>query len=34
MMERWQIEGRDAVAIAADLVNAFEEHCAGETAAR
>jgi putative YphP/YqiW family bacilliredoxin len=34
MMERWQIEGRDAVAIAADLVNAFEEHCAGEAAAR
>jgi putative YphP/YqiW family bacilliredoxin len=27
MMERWQIEGRDANAIAADLVNAFEEHC-------
>jgi putative YphP/YqiW family bacilliredoxin len=32
MMERWQIEGRDATAIAADLITAFEEHCAGETA--
>jgi putative YphP/YqiW family bacilliredoxin len=27
MMERWQIEGRDANAIAADLINAFNEHC-------
>ena len=27
MMERWQIEGRDANAIAADLIAAFEEHC-------
>jgi putative YphP/YqiW family bacilliredoxin len=27
MMERWQIEGRDARAIAADLVAAFEQHC-------
>jgi putative YphP/YqiW family bacilliredoxin len=27
MMERWEIEGRDAAAIAADLVAAFEEHC-------
>ena len=27
MMERWQIEGRDANAIAADLISAFEEHC-------
>lgn len=29
MMERWQIEGRDANAIAADLIAAFEEHCQG-----
>lgn len=28
MMERWQIEGRGARAIAADLVAAFDEHCA------
>ena len=34
VMERWQIEGRDAGTIAADLVAAFEEHCAGEAAAR
>ena len=27
MMERWQIEGRPAEDIAADLVAAFEEHC-------
>ncbi|HEX4936024.1 MAG TPA: BrxA/BrxB family bacilliredoxin [Gemmatimonadaceae bacterium] len=27
-MERWQIESRDADAIAADLVAAFETHCA------
>lgn len=27
-MERWQIESRDAQAIAADLVAAFETHCA------
>jgi putative YphP/YqiW family bacilliredoxin len=27
MMERWQIEGRDAQSIAADLVSAFEQHC-------
>jgi putative YphP/YqiW family bacilliredoxin len=33
MMERWQIEGRDAAAIAADLVAAFEEHCASSPAA-
>ena len=32
MMERYQIEGRDANAIAADLIGAFEEHCAGEIA--
>ena len=28
MLERWQIEGRSADAIAADLVHAFDEHCA------
>jgi len=28
MLERWQIEGRPADAIAEDLVSAFEEHCA------
>ena len=27
MIERWQIEGRSADAIAADLVGAFDEHC-------
>jgi len=27
MLERWQIEGRSADAIAEDLVEAFEEHC-------
>jgi putative YphP/YqiW family bacilliredoxin len=27
MLERWQIEGRPAEVIAADLVKAFEEHC-------
>ena len=27
MLERWQIEGRAADAIAEDLVEAFEEHC-------
>ena len=27
MLERWQIEGRSANAIAEDLVTAFEEHC-------
>ena len=27
MLERWQIEGRPAEAIAEDLVGAFEEHC-------
>ena len=27
MIERWQIEGRTADAIAADLVGAFDEHC-------
>ena len=34
MMERWQIEGRDAQAIAADLTAAFDEHCAGKAVAR
>lgn len=28
MLERWQIEGRAADAIANDLVQAFDEHCA------
>jgi len=28
MLERWQIEGRSADAIAEDLVSAFEAHCA------
>ena len=28
MLERWQIEGRSANAIADDLVSAFDEHCA------
>ena len=28
MLERWQIEGRSANAIAEDLVSAFDEHCA------
>ena len=28
MLERWQIEGRSANAIAEDLVTAFDEHCA------
>jgi len=27
MLERWQIEGRPAEAIAEDLVDAFDEHC-------
>ncbi len=27
MLERWQIEGRAAGAIAEDLVNAFDEYC-------
>lgn len=29
MLERWQIEGRPAEDIAADLVGAFDEHCGG-----
>lgn len=28
MMERWQIEGQDAMAIAGQLKDAFNEHCA------
>ena len=28
MLERWQIEGRSAGAIAEDLIDAFDEHCA------
>jgi putative YphP/YqiW family bacilliredoxin len=28
MLERWQIEGRSANAIAEDLISAFDEHCA------
>jgi putative YphP/YqiW family bacilliredoxin len=28
MLERWQIEGRPATAIAEDLIEAFDEHCA------
>ena len=27
MLERWQIEGRSADAIADDLIGAFDEHC-------
>jgi putative YphP/YqiW family bacilliredoxin len=34
MMQRHQIETRDAGAIAADLKAAFEQHCATPTAAR
>jgi len=28
MLERWQIEGRDATQIASELTKAFDEHCA------
>ena len=28
MLERWQIEGRDAAQIATELTKAFDEHCA------
>lgn len=28
MLERWQIEGRDANQIAGELMKAFDEHCA------
>jgi putative YphP/YqiW family bacilliredoxin len=31
MIERWQIEGRDARAIAQDLVTAFDQYCAPAT---
>ena len=31
MMERWQIEGRPAQVIAADLVGAFADHCSAAT---
>jgi putative YphP/YqiW family bacilliredoxin len=31
MIERWQIEGRDARAIAQDLAAAFDKYCASET---
>lgn len=33
MIERWQIEGRSADAIAADLVGAFDKYCAVATGA-
>ena len=33
MLERYQIEGRSADEIAADLVSAFDEYCSQETAA-
>lgn len=32
MLERWQIEGRPAPDIAADLKDAFEEHCSTASA--
>lgn len=32
MLERWQIEGRSAQAIAQDLVGAFDKYCATATA--
>ena len=32
MLERWQIEGRHAAEIAADLVAAFDQNCAKATA--
>ena len=32
MLERWQIEGRHAAEIAADLVAAFDQYCAKATA--
>jgi putative YphP/YqiW family bacilliredoxin len=34
MLERWQIEGRSADAIASDLVDAFDRFCAPQEAAR
>ena len=32
MIERWQIEGRDATEIADELMTAFEQHCVKATA--
>ena len=32
MLERWQIEGREAHDIAVDLVNAFDQYCAQQPA--
>jgi putative YphP/YqiW family bacilliredoxin len=32
MLERWQIEGRSAAEITADLTGAFDTHCAGVAA--
>jgi len=32
MLERWQIEGRDASQIAGELTKAFEEHCSASAA--
>lgn len=32
MLERWQIEGRSAAAIAQDLVGAFEKYCSEQAA--
>ena len=34
MLERWQIEGRPAQEIAKDLVGAFDQYCAPQTAGR
>jgi putative YphP/YqiW family bacilliredoxin len=34
MLERWQIEGRSADAIANDLVEAFDRYCAPQEAGR
>jgi putative YphP/YqiW family bacilliredoxin len=34
MLERWQIEGRSADEIAKDLVGAFDQFCAPQTAAQ
>jgi len=34
MLERWQIEGRQAHDIAVDLVNAFDQYCAPAQASR
>jgi putative YphP/YqiW family bacilliredoxin len=34
MLERWQIEGRSADEIAKDLVGAFDQYCAPQTAGR